>query len=196
MRKMTFDANKSDMRCFCAQIYMKLCWKSFIIYKCNRSFGPCIFCTGLFLVVCFHTFLQTVCPPCIESPICTFNNVSIIHHNHPTVIYYNQATVLLSGIALFEIFYNLCKGQLLSFAVVPVSIINSRFKTRISSGHTFFLTARSLSTRNTNMSKKQAGKPTADFLSHLLYYTFIFLFCEYHFSKIPEISPEFSAFYF
>ncbi len=45
------------------------------------------------------------------------------------------------------------------------------------------------------MSKKQAGKPTADFLSHLLYYTFIFLFCEYHFSKIPEISPEFSAFY-
>ena len=41
--------------------------------------------------------------------------------------------------------------------------------------------------------KRHAGKPTVDFLSLLLYYTFIFLFCEYHLSKIPEISPELSS---
>ena len=54
---------------------------SLIIYKSYRPFRLRVFRSITASVMCLQTFFQTVCPSCIQAPVCAFQHICIIHRS-------------------------------------------------------------------------------------------------------------------
>lgn len=90
--------------------------KALIIHKRHRTLCFCIFGTVSATIMSLQAFLQTVCPSCIKSPVCTLYHICIIHASsvphlckgQPSVIKQSQPQIMVILFFMINSRYHTC----------------------------------------------------------------------------------------
>lgn len=160
----------------------------------GQSFNPYVFHTILSLIIYFRAFLRAIYPPYVGDPVYAFGGMDVVRRGRPAIVCCGRTAILLSKVTLFRVFCGLYGKRLLSFTIIPISVVGDQFGAHVSSKRVFFLATGSLDAEGAGVSGGRTKGPATSFLSRLLCCAFVFLFYRCRFSGVPRVSPRFSTF--